>query len=86
MNRTTRMSDVRLATVLCMEKVCGRREIPPDQRRKLLSLQFKLQRQLCHELRIPEASGCLSQVPDNTALSMEAREILAKLAAVLATV
>ena len=86
MIQIVRMKDVRLATLLAMEKLCSRAPIPDESRSRITSLSVALQQQLCRELRLPENHGALSEVPDHTAISMKAEEILDKLARELSAI
>lgn len=80
------MKDFRLETILCMEVICGRKEIPEERRSEILKMQVELQKQICRDLRVPETPGCLSQVPNGVVLSSAASDVLEKLARTLATI
>ena len=70
------MADVRETLGRTMEVVCGKREIKPEHRNKLMRLNEGLNKQLLHDLDLPEKPGVLSDVSDRTQLSAKAGHLL----------
>ena len=78
------MRDVRLASVILLEVLCGKKEIPQERRTELTDLQVGLQKKICEDLGVSEEAGCLSRLPDYVQISQEATVILEKIAGNLA--